>query len=233
MLEPMLVQRPVWSWGSVFSRMSLGLMFAGLTSVAGSPPAGACLNAVEMSRKQANRLAMAAEKELAAGNPRQARNLLMTVLGSKEPYDLPTPALEHKLVQLYAIACMRVGNQAAVKHSVEVFREQSKDAPKDPALKVRLAEALSHQAPASKEALSILEPLEKKDLIVDAEGYATLARLRKASGDSQGAEAALVRCRAMTKLGSVCSDAPLPPDSDLGCPIGVNHARLVDPENWR
>ncbi len=224
----MVVKRPVWRWQKRAWPVYLGLSLLGLVSVCVEQPAAACLNAVEMSRKAASRLAMSAEKELAAGNPRGARAILMPVLGSKEPYELPTPALERKLIQLYATACMRVGNQAAVQRAVEVFREHSKQAPKDPVLKVRLAEALSHQAPASKEALAILEPLEKKDLIVDAEGYAALAWLRKASGDSQGAEAALVRCRAMAKQESVCAPTPPPSAPELGCPYTAGQGQLLE-----
>lgn len=203
-----------WCW-----QWAIWVCLAGLFVLTAPPSASACLNAVELSRKRANRVASEAEKALAAGDPQRARNLLIAVFGSREPLEFPSPAVQRKLTQLYAIACMRVGNAKSVAHAVDVLREQSKSEPKNPLLKVRLAEALLHQAPASKEALVILEPLEKQDLIVDAEGYATLARLRKASGDSHGANLALSRCRAMAKQESICSDAPLAQTSTLDCPL--------------
>ena len=44
-----------------------------------------------------------------------------------------------------------------------------------------------------KESLEMLESLAKQDLIVDAEGFSTLARLRKQTGDIAGAASALQR----------------------------------------
>jgi predicted Zn-dependent protease len=205
-------------WASCYL-LALGL--CGLLEVASTPPAAACLNAVEMSRKQASQIISSAEKSLADGNATDALHRLSRFFGDKARGHVTSASLQQKLEQLYAIACFRAGNQKAIEQAIKVLREQSKNDPKSPLLKVRLAEALSHSASDSKEALSLLETLDKADLIVDAEGYAALARLRKQTGNEAGAQAALTRCRTITKREPLCSDAPLPPPSELACPQGM------------
>jgi predicted Zn-dependent protease len=106
---------------------------------------------------------------------------------------------------------MRAGAADDLDNAISVLREQLAADTASPWLKTRLAEALSRTRRGSREARSLLEQLAKADLIVDAEGYATLARLRKQAGDGEGATAALARCTSMTKKAEVCSDEPLPP----------------------
>lgn len=57
-------------------------------------------------------------------------------------------------------------------------------------------------------AFTALNGLAKDDLLTDAHGWLTLARLRDAKEDAAGAKAALTRCKAMAKDASICTVGP-------------------------
>lgn len=171
--------------------------------------AQACLNAVELSRKEAVKLINDAEAALAAGDAAGALSLIDGKLAGEEGYEVSNDKLDKRIQRVWAVARLRAGDSADVDAAVTVLREQSDAAPKDPWLKVRLAEALSRTKKGGGEARQLLEDLAKRDLIVDPEGFATLARLRKSAKDDAGATQALDRCKAMAKNPAVCSDAPL------------------------
>lgn len=170
----------------------------------------ACLNAVELSRKEAVKLINDAETALTAGEPEKALALLNRKLDSEEGYEVSSPQLDKRIQRVWAVARLRAGDSADVDAAVNVLSEQSRENKKDPWLQVRLAEALSRTKKGPAEARKILEDLARRDLIVDPEGFATLARLRKAAKDEAGAAQALQRCQAMAKKPEVCSDTPLP-----------------------
>lgn len=172
--------------------------------------AWACLNAVELSRKEAVKLINDAETALAAGEAAKALALLNRKLDSEEGYEVSSPQLDKRIQRVWAVARLRAGDSADIDAAVNVLREQSRENKKDPWLQVRLAEALSRTKKGQTEARKILEDLAGRDLIVDPEGFATLARLRKAAKDEAGAAQALQRCQAMAKKPEVCSDMPLP-----------------------
>ena len=75
----------------------------------------------------------------------------------------------------------------------------------DPAVQTELAEAMAQLDDRKGDAKALLEKLAQKDLIATPEGYATLAQLRKSTGDAQGHQAALKRCEAMSGSHNVCS----------------------------
>lgn len=95
----------------------------------------------------------------------------------------PTTADERRKNLEWAIAILRA--VAAIK--------------KSPALDTDLGEALSKLPETRDEALSILDGLDKKDLVTSPEAYAALAELRKAAGDSAGGDAAQQRYERMKK----------------------------------
>lgn len=185
--------------------LGLGLL---LPALAGE--ARACLNAVELSRKEAVKLINDAETALAAGDAVAALALLDGKLASDEGYEVSNDKLDKRIQRVWAVARLRAGDSADVKAAIAVLREQSSANPKDPWLRVRLAEALSRTKSGGGEARKLLEDLATRDLIVDPEGFATLARLRKSAKDDAGAAQAIDRCKAMAKNAAVCSDAPLP-----------------------
>lgn len=192
-------------------RASLGAAVAAAALLLSATEAVACLNAVEIKRKQAIELIAEAEKLLAGGESQKALEMLNGKLGGAEGYEISSAKLGQKLERLWAVARMRAGGTGDIEDAVEVLRDQLKESAKDPWLKVRLAEALSRTKGGTKEARSLLEPLAKQDLIVDPEGFATLARLRKQAKDEAGTTAALERCKAMAKDAALCSAEPLPP----------------------
>ncbi len=173
-------------------------------------PAQACLNAVELSRKEAIKLINDAEAALAAGDAMTALVLLNKKLDHEEGYEVSSSKLDKRIQRVWAVARLRAGDSADIDAAVVVLREQSRENRNDPWLQVRLAEALSRTKRGQSEARKLLEDLAKRDLIVDPEGFATLARLRKGAKDEAGATQALDRCKAMAKKAEICSDAPLP-----------------------
>lgn len=175
------------------------------------PPAEACINGVEMSRKTAVQLINQAEVALAEGNARAALILLDRKLGIDELFSR-NAKLEQRLERLWAVARLRAGEAADIGRAIKVLREQLETEKANPWLKVRLAEALSRTTQGIEEARQLLEELAKQDLIVDPEGFATLATLRKRAKDLPGAEQAMTRCKAMAKKPAVCSDTPEPID---------------------
>lgn len=127
------------------------------------PVAHACLNAVELSRREAVRLISRAEKALEDGDSKGALRLLSkTLRGDSEP-NISDPKLAQRLERLFAVACFRAGSEEGVTKAIIALREQLKGDSQSPWLKTRLAEALSYTAKGTKEALSLLESLAKAD----------------------------------------------------------------------
>lgn len=194
------------------------LQLLGMTGIvvllASGPTAIACLNGVERYRVRAMAVVGEVEKLLTAGEAKRALTLLAKKFENEDGYVVSSPQLRTKIEELYAVARFRAGGKADVEAAIAVLRSRLKVDPKNPLLAGRLAEALSHTSSGMKESLAMLESLAKQDLIVDAEGFSTLARLRKQTGDITGAASALQRCKATAKHARLCSDTPLPPTSD-------------------
>lgn len=185
----------------------LGLVcFSGFVA---EPNAGACMNSVRLSLNEERRFVARAEQLLSGGHAREA----FAMLDRRERSEGLTSsdlALTRKAFLLYAVASVRVGSGGEVEYGLDWLQKEHKKTPGDVLLTVRLAEALSRFPAKAAEALGLLEPLAKKDLIVDADGFATLARLRKQTGDETGAKGAVEACLKIAKQASVCSAEPLP-----------------------
>lgn len=185
-------------------RLLVGLFACGLAAASLVGDAAACMNAVTLSKPQAARLIARAEKALADGNARQALSLLNEQL--IDGYELSDPKLEARLERIWAVAKMRTGDGSEVGDALTTIKHQSGETPEDPYLRARLAEVLSRTKDGDKKARELLEALAQKDLLVDAEGYAVLARLRERGGDAAGASQALARCKTMARRAAMCSD---------------------------
>lgn len=151
-------------------------------------PAAACENEVQISTSKARQLLLKAEKALAEGKNAEVVDMLSEVAVKDE-------ALFRRLRRVEAVALMRT---SALGLGLAILTDLLKTTPDDPYLKTRLAEGLSYQANIQGEhqrALTILEALDRADLIPDAEGDLVLARLRAATNDQAGSEKALARCK--------------------------------------
>lgn len=115
--------------------------------------------------------------------------------------------------------------ELALVWAADVSRSFRDAKPYDPVATTRLAEALARMPKHQPEALTLLEPLEKSDLLPSAHGYAALAGLRGELVKDQptfvrGPLLAMVagkqaleraRCERMTKDRGICFGAPTNP----------------------
>lgn len=197
-------------------RFLAGAALCSALLLAHDPSAEACLNGVRDSIHATTRLVHQVTEALSAGNSARALKLLEDRLGADDRFDASDPKVEQKLEQLLVVARLREGGQPERQEAITRLRGWQAGKPEDPWLQTRIAEALSRAADGFKEAGEILERLVKRDLIVDPEGFAALARTRQAAGDAQGAAAALSRCKAMATRPALCTAAlptlkPIPP----------------------
>ena len=85
-----------------------------------------------------------------------------------------------------------------------MLRKLSADKAHEPNIESQLGEALAALDGGQTEAREILERLAKADVITSPEGYAVLAKLRAAAGDSNGEKVAMSRCQAMSSGSARC-----------------------------
>ena len=89
--------------------------------------------------------------------------------------------------------------RANLEWAVATLRRLSVAKKNNPAADTDLGEALAKLPETQSEALATLDKLARKDLVTSANGYATLAKLRQAAGDSDGAGAAMKKYEALAK----------------------------------
>lgn len=190
---------------------ALGLVCLGL--VATPAPARACGNAVfnELTKKEAIELVKTAEELLASGSYREARDKIARYVGEDEHEGeiavKGDKKLEYRLYQLRAMTLLHTGDDLGAK---ELLDKLLTDKPKDPFLQIREAELLAVSPATRDKAKKQLESFAKKDLIVDATAWSTLARLRGQAGDADGKKQALERCQQMAKDPAFCDRPPAP-----------------------
>lgn len=175
------------------SKTLSGLLAVGI--ITAIPAAGyPCRDFEFLTRSEGARLVAEAEQALEAGRYEEVLDLLDNGI------DMADWRHGNKRMELVAVANIRTGRVRAGVMSLRYLLKRKKD---DPYLMTRLAEGLAGTKRGKPEAIAILESLEKADLVVDAEGYATLARLRRGRDDA-GARTAAARCRAMTTAEDLC-----------------------------
>lgn len=89
--------------------------------------------------------------------------------------------------------------------AIQHLEAQLKTDRDNPALKVLLAEGLSQIPDRRAQALEILDDLDEAGLIVDARGYAALARLKREEGDLTGSAKAIKTCQQMAHDAALCT----------------------------
>jgi predicted Zn-dependent protease len=197
------------SWNPVPSRVSqldmtrpfiaaLAMLSVGLMEVR---PAAACLNGVVMELDEAVKAVARAEKDLERG---QYTQVLLSL--DADHYKVGDPLLR-KIETLQAVARLRLGKSRVAEREL---RRLLRREPDSPYLLTRLAESLAGRSGDDPiEAWRILDQLEAKDLIPDADGYATLARLRARARDREGSKRAVTECLRRARDPRVCpSTAP-------------------------
>jgi TPR repeat protein len=97
--------------------------------------------------------------------------------------------------------------RANLEWAVATLRRLSAAKKNNPAAQTDLGEALATLPETQSEALASLDKLARKDLVTSANGYATLAKLRKASGDDLGHDAAMKKYEALAKKGKPATPA--------------------------
>lgn len=116
---------------------------------------------------------------------------------------------ELRAKRVMAVALVRVNGNANtagfsfskasdnVDWAISTLRTLSSQRGDDAALKADLGEALARKDATKAEAATLLGNLAKKDLLGSPYAFATLAKLRAASGDTAGADEAVTRCKSM------------------------------------
>lgn len=162
-----------------------------------------CGNPIYIELNASPKLVAKAEAALEQGRNRRAMYLLDRVTSEKDKQ------LAKRIRMIHAVAAMRWlrNPEASDKYNrppVKVLRSLLAEDPENPYLRARVAEALTYKKDGVGEALQILGDLETRDLMPDAEGWGTLALLRERTGDKNGRERALARCRAIAKYAAAC-----------------------------
>lgn len=159
----------------------------------------ACMNAVQMETKQAQKLLAQMEKKLDEGKAREAYLLI------DDEVEVNDAALQQRINLVRSVAQLRMGHKHGMQSalaSLKWFYGKKQD---DPYRTARYAEALTALGKEAAEALRLLDDLEKRDVMPDAEGWATLAQLRDRAGDAGGRDRATERCKKIAKRAEVCA----------------------------
>jgi hypothetical protein len=188
--------------------------------------ASACLNGVQVVVDTKTPLIARAEKALNEGQFTPAAVGVMQVFPKIKSTSGATSPLASRGLRIMALAIARTEGALSVggafsgatpeertenlEWAITTLRNLSKLRPHVPFLKTDLAETLSKVPKYRPEALTILTELADKDLITSAHGYAALAKLREASGDKAGGDAALKRCEAIAKKPDICRVSAAP-----------------------
>lgn len=104
--------------------------------------------------------------------------------------------------------------RANLEWAVATLRRLSAAKKNNPAAQTDLGEALARLPETQSEALATLDKLAGKDLVTSANGYSTLAKLRKAAGDDLGHDAAMKKYEALAKKTKPAT--PAAPAGDKG-----------------
>jgi hypothetical protein len=177
---------------------TLAILTTTLGLLAAGPAAWACGNAVYMKTEAAHRLLARVEKLLEADRPRDVARML------DDDLEVDDAAVSQRLRIARATAWIRTGQSTL---GVRQLRRLIPKSSQDPVHLSRIAEGMAGSKAGAEQALRSLQALAEDDLIPEAHGWASLARLRAARGDAAGAEEAWTRCRAMAKAKSICTPA--------------------------
>ncbi|MCA9668305.1 MAG: hypothetical protein KC503_22085 [Myxococcales bacterium] len=198
------------------SLITASLVASALLVAAAPSPVAACGNAIEERVDYTVEYLVRSESYLRRRRHRLAvRWALRAYPGLRRVQGISrrTPSKVRRGLTVVALAALRsagaldlgaghrgksaLDRQRNVKWAIHSLKNLANLYPRNVRLRGHLGEALAASPKSHARARKILEKLAKRDLIVSAEGYAALARLRSAAGDSSGARAAITRCQRM------------------------------------
>jgi predicted Zn-dependent protease len=177
-------------------RVAVALLVFAAAAVIAPTASRACMNAVRMQAKEAAKLVAKVEALLEEGKAQKAYDLMT------DEVDVRDKQLRDRLDLLQAVARLRIGH---TKIALSMLTSQAKQRPDDPYTTARLAEAQTAAKKDLEAAVAKLIDLETRDLVPDAEGWATLARLYDQKSDAKGRDRALGRCKQIAKRAEVCA----------------------------
>src|SRR5688572_30234163 len=147
--------------------------------------ADACINPVKLETSKAVKMIVQAEKDLSEGKVDKVLDALDKRKGYRHgmpgfPFELKDKALERRgeIILLTALIRNAKDDDAAEEH----LKDLMEDAPEDPILIARYGELMSRakDEKARDKGFKALVDLETRDVMPDAEGWATLAAMYKA-----------------------------------------------------
>jgi len=196
----------------------LALALVPFASTAAAPTAEACMNGVRVQTDNPTQLLVKAEKNLQSGHLDAAYKGATRVVDSLNHQKLSAKdrgALD-KARRLQAVAVIRAEGKLKTRNigvdaAAALLRSRYDHASDEATTIAEHAEALALTPSGRNDALALLADLEARDLLASPYAWRTLARLRAASGDTDGATRALERCRKSTRTASLC--AVDPPDA--------------------
>jgi hypothetical protein len=170
-----------------------------LLILVGAPSAAwPCINGTLLEKDEMIKRLLLAEKAIEARDFMKARTHL--VLGRDET--LLDRRLDQRRRLLLGVVNLRLGKTRAAERTFRAFLRAQKE---DPLLRAWLAQSLADRTGFDAvEAWRILDDLERRDLVPEAEAWVALARLRHRDHDWEGRERALRRCRAMARDATTC-----------------------------
>ncbi len=170
-------------------------------------PAWPCGNPVVLSGDRAVQRVQAAERLLERGDPKGAARLMGSVWIRDEAL-APRAALVRltaRMRRAYGARAHAAERSDAVADMVSEFEDLLVERPDAPAVLARLAEALAAGDAAQRSrAAAIVDDLVARDLMPDARAWRTVAQVRAAAGDADGAAAARATCRTRGGSKRVC-----------------------------
>lgn len=174
-----------------------------------------------------------AETSVNNGKPRAAALDVMKVFPSIKTAKPGSSVLLPRAQRILAMAIVRTDGLLSLKKdftastsderranlewAVATLRRLSAAKKSNPSAETDLGEGLAKLPESQGEAFAILDKLARKDLVTSANGYATLAQLRKAKGDDSGHDAAMKKYEALARKAKPAgSDKPAAPAAKSG-----------------
>jgi hypothetical protein len=191
-------------------------LLVALLLLAITPPAWACHNGVAIEVDPRVSRVLGAERALRDGDPARGVREALAVFPRAHEETEPKDPLLGRAARIAAVAAVRLDGRIAgattpaerdarYAWAVTYLRRLSLKRMQDASVLTDLGEALAKKPATRAEAARLLEHLASKDLIATPEGWAALADLRRAAGNTVGGDLARERCEKSAKRQAVCA----------------------------